>query len=154
MDSIIHWFTGGPQYHYHTLAHCLDGDLVVMSLAVLLCSGVFIGYWIIASRWSKAAGKSRASSARQALNDLKWIFILCGICGYLWVLMETVWPAWRLYLFFLLALNFFTWRYVLGSIKGLESVYRYLEDRDMIVREIMVQKEEIARLKEELHHKK
>lgn len=154
MESIINWFTGGDAHQYHTLFHCLDGDGVVMALAIILCSGIFIGYWIIASRWSAAAGKSKASDARKALNDLKWIFILCGICGYLWVILEAFWPAWRLYLLFLAALNFVTWRYVLRSIKGLESVYRYLEDRDLIVREIIFQKEEIARLKEELAQKK
>ena len=129
MSGLIRWFTGGEHYQYHTLFHCMDHDIVSITLAIILCAGVFTGYLVIAYRWSKAAKLAPQSEAKGALNDLKWIFLLCASCGYLWVILEAVWPAWRLYLIALLGLNFFTWRYVV-RIDGLESIYKYLKDRD------------------------
>lgn len=146
MDSFLEWFTGGEHYNYHTLIHCMDHDMVSIAIVVLLCIGVFSGYMAIAYRWLKAAEEAPESEAKKALNDLKWIFLFCGVCGYLWVVLETVWPAWRFYMFFLAALNFYTWRYVI-RVDSLERIYRYLKDHDMLVKEIEDLKAENNRLR-------
>lgn len=146
MEGFLKWFTGGEHYNYHTLFHCMDNDLVSITIAILLCLGVFTGYLVIAYRWYKAALSAPDSQAKQALNDLKWIFIFCACCGYLWVILESVWPAWRLYIVFLAGLNFYTWRYVL-RIESLESVYNYLKDRDDLIRELEKKENEIERLR-------
>lgn len=150
MASFLQWFRGGADFHYHDLIHCMDHDYIMITLVIISCIGVFSGYIMIAYKWSKAASDSPDTEAKRALTDLKWIFIFCAICGYLWVVMELIWPAWRLYLVFLLALNFYTWRYVLTSIRGLEKVYSYLTDRDQLIREIVLQKSEIQNLKDAL----
>lgn len=145
MKEFFGWFTGGEIYSYHNLFHCMDNDIVTITIVVLLCVGVFTGYMFIAYRWFDAACDVPDSEAKSALNDLKWIFIFCGICGYLWVILETVWPAWRFYMFFLMALNFVTWRYVI-RVDSLDRIYRYLKDRDDLVREIEMKQLEIEKL--------
>ncbi len=147
-NELSQWFTGGENFHYHSLIHCMDYDFVNITLVLLMCVGVFTGYMIIAYRWSKASKEVPESEAKQALNDLKWIFLFCGVCGYLWVLLETVWPAWRLYMIFLAILNFVTWRYVI-RVDSLDRIYRYLKDRDDLIKEIEDKQIEINRLQRE-----
>lgn len=148
MEDFLQWFTGGERYMYKTLVHCLDNDLVTIALVVSLCITVFCGYLIIAYRWSRAARNAPDSEASKALSDLKWIFILCAICGYLWVILDLFWPGWRLYVIVLAALNFMTWRYVL-RIEGLDQIYSYLRDRDSLVQELEEKQREIERLERE-----
>lgn len=146
MEKLIGWFTGGEYFDYHLLFHCMDGDLFTMTIVLLLCLGVFSGYLIIARRWSIAAATSPPTDGQRALNELKWIFIFCSICGYMWIILEAVWPAWRLYIFFLFALNVFTWRYVF-RIQGLEEVYSWLREKDDLIKQLEHQREEIERLR-------
>lgn len=145
MNTVIDWFTGGEHYSYHTLIHCMDNDMVSIALVIMLCLGVMSGYLIIAYRWSKAAAQVPESDAKKGLNDLKWIFLICAVCGYLWVVLEAFWPAWRLYILFLAALNFVTWRYVIRE-NSLDRIYKYLKDRDDLVQEIEAKQKEIERL--------
>lgn len=145
MTDFLNWFTGGERYNYKTLMHCLDHDLVTLALVVFLCVAIFTGYLIIAYRWSRAAVAAPDSEASKALNDLKWIFILCAVCGYLWVILDVFWPGWRLYVLFLTALNLITWRYVL-RVEALDQIYAYLRDRDTLVRELAEKQLEIDRL--------
>ena len=145
MNDLLNWFTGGARYSYKTLLHCMDHDMVTITLIISLCVAVFTGYLIIAYRWSSASRNAPDSDASKALNDLKWIFILCAVCGYLWVILDAVWPGWRLYMFALAALNYFTWRYVL-RVEALDQIYSYLRDRDALVRELEEKQREIERL--------
>lgn len=145
MQDVLNWFTGGDAYDYQTLFHCMDHDLVTITLVISLCVAVFSGYLIIAYRWSRAARDAPDSQAAKALGDLKWIFILCAICGYLWVILESLWPGWRLYMIALALLNFFTWRYVL-RVEALDQIYAYLRDRDSLVKELEEKQREINRL--------
>lgn len=145
LNSLLRWFSGGSDFQYHNLIHCMDYDFINITLVILMCVGVFTGYMVIAYRWSKASNEVPDSEAKRALNDLKWIFLFCGVCGYLWVLLETVWPAWRLYMIFLAALNFVTWRYVI-RVDSLDRIYRYLKNRDDLVKEIEAKQIEIERL--------
>ena len=143
MIEWLDWFRGGTYYTYHTLKHCMDGDLLTLSIVVFLCIGVFSGYLVIAYRWHNAAKKVPDSAAKKGLQDLKWIFILCAVCSYLWVILEVFWPGWRLYMIVLAALNVYTWRYVLRE-NSMEKLYRYLQDRDELVKKIEMQEEELA----------
>lgn len=146
MNAFIKWWTGGAEYHYHNLFHCMDNDLVSIALVVILCVGVFSGYLVIAYRWSKASNAVPDSDAKKGLNDLKWLFILCGVCSYLWVILELVWPAWRFYMLLLFLVNIVTWRYVIRG-DAMSTLYQYLKDRDDLVKEIEEKKAEIERLK-------
>lgn len=122
-NGLLDWFTGGADYTYRTLVHCMDHDFISITLVIMLCVGIFSGYMVIAYRWSKAAKEVPESEAKNALQDLKWIFLICGVCGYLWILIDSVWPAWRLYMIALALLNFFTWRYVI-RVDSLDRIYR------------------------------
>jgi signal transduction histidine kinase len=53
------------------------------------------------------------------------IFLFCGICGYLFIPIKMVWPAWRLYDLFMAVLVYYTWRYAWGA-KDLKVVYNEL----------------------------
>lgn len=124
----------------------MDSDFVTLTIVLILCVGVFTGYLIIAYRWSTAAKSVPESPAKRALNDLKWIFIICAICGYAWVLLEVFWPGWRLYMIMLAWLNLYTWRYIIRE-NSLEKLYEYLKDRDDLVQKINDQQETIDQLK-------
>jgi len=145
MAEFFKWFTGGAYYHYHTLVHCMDYDYVTLTIVLILCAGVFTGYLAIAWQWSRSAKKAPDSSAKRALQDLKWIFIICAVCGYLWVFLELFWPAWRFYMIFLALLNLFTWRYVLRN-NMMNKVYDCLKDRSDLISEIEEQRKEIDKL--------
>lgn len=145
MQGFLDWFTGGEFYNYHNLFMCMDNDFISITLVVALCVAVIAGYGIIAYRWSKAASDAPESEAKKALRDLKWIFIFCAICGYLFVVIKMVWPAWRLFIFFLVALNYFTWSYV-TRLDAMERIYKYLKDRDDLVKEIDSKQQEIDEL--------
>ena len=146
MENSLNWFTGGENYTYKTLIHCLDHDYVTLTLVLSLCVGVFSGYCYIAYRWSLAESKAPDSAAKRALGDLKWIFILCGVCGYLWVMIDAFWPGWRFYMLVMAVLNFFTWRYVF-RVEALDGIYSYLKDRQELVHELELREAEIERLK-------
>src|SRR5688572_23347281 len=109
--DFLYWFSGGDE-QYHTLYHCMRGDIVWIVITIVLDILVASGYIIIAHHWNvneKLLDKN--SRARHALSHLKNIFIFCGICGYIFIPIKMFWPAWRLYDFFLVILVFFTWKY-------------------------------------------
>ena len=146
MTEFIQWFRGGSYYHYHNLIHCMDSDYVTLTIVVLLCFSIFAGYIMIAYRWSMISKALPDGPSKRALNDIKWIFIFCGICGYGWLILEIFWPAWRLYMILLTLLNIFTWRYVL--MQGLlEALYSYLKQRDDVIQKINDQQETIDQIK-------
>jgi vacuolar-type H+-ATPase subunit I/STV1 len=106
------WFDGYGQYH--TLQQCLGGDRLAVWIVVALCLSVTAGYIAIAIHWSvsRIAIMRQAPAAGAALNQLFWIFILCGCCGYLFLVVKTVWPAWRLWMMLMCFLSCVTWTYV------------------------------------------
>ena len=124
---------------------CLDNDIITITLIIILSIIIFSGYLFIAYKWSKAENEVPNSEAKKALNDLKWTFIICATCGYLFVLVKTVWPAWRLYAILMMLLSFVTWRYVLRE-ESMDLIYRHLKDREDLVREIEKQQSIIKKL--------
>ena len=104
------WFSGGPE-QYHTLSHCMHGQTFWIAATVALDVAVAVGYAFIAYHWWTNERTLPPSPARRALATMRSIFTFCGICGYAFIPLKLVWPAWRLYDLFMLGLVFYTWRY-------------------------------------------
>ncbi len=118
MHKIIQWLSGGDT-QYMSVIECMNHDWVWIDITVALCFFILLGYFIIAFHWGICKQHSKKGPATSALADLQWIFILCGICGYGFFLIQLFWPARRLFDIFMIVLAFFTWRYVfkLGRFK-------------------------------------
>jgi len=127
MDAVLpvlHWFTGGEN-QYMKLAGCMKHDTLWITLTVLLDLAVAAGYGLIAMHWWRNERSLPDIPAKRALGNMRNIFAFCGICGYLFIPIKMVWPAWRLYDFFMAALVYFTWRYA-WSARDLRVVYSEL----------------------------
>jgi hypothetical protein len=123
--SFFDWFTGGAQHPYHALYHCMAKDTLWVALTVALDLTVAAGYGVIAYHWWNNARTLPPSPARRALNTMRNIFVFCCICGYVFIPVKMIWPAWRLYDMFLVVLAFYTWRYAWGARKGCFDNARY-----------------------------
>src|SRR5262245_56840872 len=109
MQPIIHlmrWFTGG-EHQYMVLYQCMRRDYLWIWLTVLLDAAVAAGYALIALHWGRNERLLPPIPAKRALGNMRNIFVFCGICGYVFIPIKMVWPAWRLYDFFLAALVYF-----------------------------------------------
>ena len=140
---IARWLAGGTR-PYHTLYHCMNGDVPWVMLTVSLDLTVALGYVLIAWHWRKNEQALAESPAKSALRDMKMIFLFCGLCGYLFIPIKMYWPAWRLYDGVLLALAFFTWRYALGA-RTLKVVYNELERSAKLAADLQASREESTR---------
>ena len=121
LNQALAWFTGGTRHPYMTLVHCMSHDTFWIALTVTLDLLVAAGYVVIARHWWRNQRLIPPSPAKAALGSMKNIFILCGICGYLFIPVKMVWPAWRLYDGFLCVLVVLTWRYALRVARALRS---------------------------------
>ncbi|WP_435006802.1 sensor histidine kinase [Tundrisphaera lichenicola] len=124
IGDLIRWLSGGRD-GYMSLVHCMRGDLFWIALTVMLDLSIAVGYLLIARHWWLNERSLPDSHAKNALANMKRIFLLCGTCGYLFIPIKMFWPAWRLYDGFLIGLAFFTWRYALNS-RELRVVYHEL----------------------------
>ena len=124
LGDLIRWFSGGPD-GYMTLVHCMRGDTYWIAFTIILDLAVAVGYVLIAKHWWENEKLLPASQAKLALGNMKRIFLFCGMCGYLFIPIKMIWPAWRLYDIAMVALVFFTWRYALNS-RQLRVVYHEL----------------------------
>jgi signal transduction histidine kinase len=124
LRTLVDWFAGGPN-RYMTLTHCMNHDWFWIGLTVLLDLAVASGYVVIALHWWRDERPLAESPPKSALRNMKQIFLFCGLCGYLFIPVKMVWPAWRLYNGFLAILAYYTWRYAWGA-KDLEVVYSAL----------------------------
>ena len=124
LGDLMRWFAGGPD-GYMSLIHCMKDDTFWITLTVLLDVAVALGYVLIARHWWENEKSLPESQAKVALGNMKWIFLFCGTCGYLFIPIKMFWPAWRLYDFFMIGLVFFTWRYALNA-RQLRVVYHEL----------------------------
>lgn len=122
-DALI-WLTGRGRYYY--LLQCLGGNIVVCTLACLLCTAIIIGYKVIANKWESSSAASTDRESVQALMKLKRIFVWCGIAGYGFTVVKLFTPAWELYLIALTFLCYWTWAFVWQSQK-LTSVFVKLD---------------------------
>ena len=138
--GVLDWFSGGPD-GYMTLVHCMNHDYFWIWITVTLDFAVAMGYVLIALHWRKNERGLRNSAAKSALGTMKNIFVLCGICGYLFIPIKMFWPAWRLYDIFLAVLAYNTWRYALRS-RELGVVYNELGRSEQLAIELKESREE------------
>ncbi len=124
IQSMLQWFPGGGGYR--KLAHCMNYDTFRIALTVVLDLTVVAGYVFIAAHWGRNERRLEQSAAKSALGSMKRIFVLCGVCGYLFIPIKLFWPAWRLYDLSLAVLAYSTWRYALSA-QELRVVYEQLD---------------------------
>jgi signal transduction histidine kinase len=140
--SIIDWFAGDGRYM--RLKGCMGNDYLWIWITVALDFAVAAGYVLIARHWWVNARQLPPSPAKRALSQMRNIFVFCGICGYIFIPIKMVWPAWRLYDLFMLALVYFTWRYAWNA-ANLKVIYAELGRNAKLVRELADSREESKR---------
>ncbi len=133
-QQVLDWFAGGVP-RYMTLDHCMNHDLVWIGLTVVLDLAVACGYLLIARHWWTNQRNLDGSPAKQALGNMRNIFVFCGLCGYLFIPIKMVWPAWRLYDLFLGVLAYYTWRYAWNA-RDLRVVYNELGRSRQLARDL------------------
>ena len=53
------------------------------------------GYALIALHWGRNERLLPPIPAKRALGNMRNIFVFCGICGYAFIPIKMIWPAWR-----------------------------------------------------------
>lgn len=119
-------------------------DLLWVVITVFLDLAVAAGYIVIAAHWMRNERFLPPSPAKRAMGAMKNIFILCGLCGYVFIPVKLFWPAWRLYDFFLLLLAIQTWKYAWGA-KDLKVVYNELGRTSKLAAELEASRAEVQR---------
>lgn len=113
----IDYFTGGGAYMPRT--HCLvnergETDWVWVVILLALTTTVVIAYLRIFRFWMRCYFIEDKRDRNPKLFDLATIFLLCATCGYAMSIVMFFWPGYRLLAIFLLALNFFSWRFCMS----------------------------------------
>ncbi len=134
ISTLLDWFSGGSS-PYHNLSHCMRHDTFWIATTVSLDLAVAVGYVFIATQWRRQEKALQPSPSKDALSRLKNIFLFCGLCGYVFIPVKMLWPAWRLYDIVMLALVYYTWRYALGA-TDLKSVYAALRRSELLGRDL------------------
>src|SRR4051794_13574119 len=112
---VLEWFSGGAEHPYMRLAGCMRRDYLWIGITVGLDLAVALGYLLIALHWWRNQRHMPATPAKRALGSMRNIFFFCGICGYVFIPIKMVWPAWRLYDVVMAVLLYYTWKYALGA---------------------------------------
>ncbi len=141
LPQFFQWFAGGSQTPYMRLIDCMNGDNFWIALTVGLDLAVAAGYMVIALHWWRNCRSIPHSPARDALNTMRNIFLFCGICGYAFIPIKMVWPAWRLYDLFMLILVYFTWQYA-WSARDLKVIYTELGRSNKLAADLEQTREE------------
>lgn len=142
LQSTVDWFAGNGAYM--NLVHCMGHDYLWIGITIALDVAVAAGYLLIAKHWWTNERTLPDSPARRALASMRNIFLFCGICGYLFIPIKMVWPAWRLYDLVMLALVYFTWRYAWGA-TDLKVIYAELGKGKRLAEELEATREESER---------
>jgi signal transduction histidine kinase len=143
LSGLIDWFAGDG--HYMDLKHCMHGDTFWIAATVVLDLAVALGYGLIAIHWWKnqrLLGNNPAAQA--ALGNMRNIFLFCGICGYVFIPIKMVWPAWRLYDMFMVVLVYYTWRYAWNA-KDLKVIYHELSRTAVLTEQLEASRAESKR---------
>ena len=136
------WFAGNGRYM--DLTCCMGYDYLWIAITVGLDFAVAGGYLLIALHWWRNARGLPPTPAKRALGNLRNIFLFCGVCGYVFIPVKMVWPAWRLYDLVMLALAYYTWRYAWGA-RDLKVVYTELGRTTRLAHELEESREESKR---------
>lgn len=121
------WFSLGGK----SSIHCA-GSWELLSVTILLCLGISLGYLLIAIDWHNRESTCSSIRGRAALRDLRTIFIWCAISGYVFRVILSVYPFWSGYLISLVWLNWITWRYI-NKLKKLDIIYKDSEKLEQIL---------------------
>jgi len=113
----------------------MNHDTTWVIITVALDLAVALGYSLIALHWWRQQRGAQLSLAHRALGNMKNIFVFCGICGYIFIPIKMVWPAWRLYDLFLAVLAFYTWRYAWNA-RELKVIYDELTRSEELKRDV------------------
>lgn len=140
--ALLDWFAGNGRYM--NLVHCMGHDALWIGITVALDLAVASGYVVIAWHWWRNQRHLPPTPAKRALGTMRNIFFVCGLCGYLFIPVKMVWPAWRLYDLFMAALVYFTWRYAWGA-KDLKVIYSELGRSNRLAAELEKSQEESRR---------
>ncbi len=143
IHDLLDWFAGGSN-RYMTLVHCMNHDVVWIAVTVFLDLAVALGYVLIALHWRRNERLLKQSPAKTALGNMKNIFVLCGLCGYIFIPVKMIWPAWRLYDGFLAVLVYFTWRYATRA-RDLKVVYNELGRSEQLASDLAESREQSRR---------
>jgi signal transduction histidine kinase len=143
-SSWLSWFTGGSEHAYMTLIHCMSGDWLWIIITVTLDFAIAAGYAVIAMHWWRNQKRLPASPAKSALASMRNIFVFCGLCGYLFIPIKMVWPAWRLYDIFAAVLVYFTWRYAWNA-RELKVLYSELGRSEKLASDLQASQAESRR---------
>ena len=68
LSTILQWFCGGADHHYHRLYSCMGHDTLWVALTIVLDLAVAIGYAMIAYHWWRNQRNFPNTPARQAHN--------------------------------------------------------------------------------------
>lgn len=136
----MNWFSGG-EMQYRTLFHCMQNDKLWIAITVTLDIAVATGYIVIAAHWWKNQKRVPPTPARDALANIRNIFIFCGLCGYVFIPVKMFWPAWRLYDLFMAVLVYLTWSYAFKA-KDLKVVYAELGRSGELARDLEKSRDE------------
>lgn len=137
--GLLDWFAGNGAYQ--NLYHCMGADVPWIATTITLDLVIAAGYLLIAKHWWVNERNFPDSPARRALRNMRNIFLLCGLCGYLFIPIKMFWPAWRLYDFVLLVLAYVTWKYAWGA-KDLKVLYAELGRTNRLQAELDKTREE------------
>jgi len=154
MDSIIKWFSGG-QNQYMDSWHCMSHDTLWVIITIILNLMIVVGYIIIAHHWSKQEKIIPDGVSKRVLNRLKYIFLYCAVCGYLFDIIRFWWPGVRLMSLLYIFLIYYTFTFIFRA-GGLKIVYKDLKDSGEVKEEnikLLEHQEELEEVKSNLELK-
>ena len=140
--TVRDWFAGNGRYM--DLTCCMGYDYPWIAVTIALDFAVAGGYVLIALHWWRNSRFLPPTPAKRALSNLRNIFLFCGVCGYVFIPVKMVWPAWRLYDMVMLVLAWYTWRYAWGA-RDLKVVYSELGRSTQLANDLQESREESKR---------
>src|SRR4051812_7025496 len=142
LSEHLDWFAGNGRYM--ALYHCMGHDTPWVVITVVLDVAVATGYAVIALHWWTNQRGMKDSPSRRALGSMRSIFVFCGICGYAFIPIKMVWPAWRLYDIVMAALAWVTWRYALRA-RDLKVIYNEVGRSGQLEKDLEASREDARR---------
>src|SRR5688572_18745356 len=138
LGTLRDWFAGNGRYM--DLTRAMGNDHPWIAVTVALDAAVAGACILIALHWWRAARSLPPTPARRTLANLRSLFLFCGLCGFAFIPLKMVWPAWRLYDLVLLALACYAWRCALHA-GELKAVYAELDRAKQLSRELEASRE-------------
>lgn len=130
--DILNWLASNATTGdaYHTLMHCMSGDVRWFTGLIIMVSGTVLQYLDIAYvAWYRGRSFEK-SELKDGFIQLTFVFAFCAVCGYGFRIMQTVFPAYKVLVLSLIVLNYYTnkLRYTIRHSDFLSKLYS-LEDK-------------------------